>query len=321
MTQLERLIQPASPVYDPDDMTRQLLFSNLKSFFEKSYIAAFHLDDMRGLVRDFSGQNQEKRTASLPTQLNRLSSVKYHDLSAVNCRQALKMVLNYVGLDDTSGPDLLGVSNWMQVLSWVEEKVAVSAQAEAASVSVLRAPAVAAALPAVEEVDAPLEPVNGDLQWSRKALANAITSLLKENHRMLAGDVERVRYSINKLREALRLEPVGQSIHDVGFSALSSMRESNLAPDVMAQVPQSIMEALGLDAKSGPQVLGQEAWADVQAQFAKGWVGGAPLWSKSPVKDDASSASEHAPGSEPVADEGGVLSRLLWNPIKRFFCA
>lgn len=275
MTDLDQLLTPGAPIFDPENMTRELLFSRLTSLLARSYVDTLALEEIRALTLDLSGAKKDDQRHRMPQKVQRLSCIDYVHLSKVNRQDALDTVMDYVGLTHQNGPELLGVTRWHEVQSLIDTKVAGQSKVTPLFQATQE--------PEAETLSQEATPVARE--WSQKAVALKVLDLLEESTCIGLYDIDRTRAAVNELRALHGMPAIGKSARDAGFQALGTMPLKGMDPATHDSIPAAILDALALDTRSGPQIFGDSIWAEIVARFARGMTTGGRASKKASMAD------------------------------------
>lgn len=268
MNDIKNLLNASTPIFDPEDLTRQILYSRLRSWLLISYLETIGLEDIRRLVLDLSGQKVPgNRHRDAPEQIARMHCIHYEHLTPVNRREALRVSMFYVGLHDGNGPELLGAARWREVQQLIQAKID----------GLVVNGNVVAATPKKQEPSQ--EALLVARQWSRNAVANQVIALVDAKAVFSMWEMKRVRDALNTLRLSQDLDVHEESARDAGLEALTNVPFDEMELLFHASLPAAILDALGLSDRTGPQVFGEHVWGKIRSRYEKG-MGNAPYVKK-----------------------------------------
>lgn len=263
MTNIDHLLpQSSQPIFDQEQMNREMLYLMLESWLKLSYFEVISLEKFKSLVVDIEGKPPLKKISSSdrPETLNNLHCIKYAELSGVNCRAALQMAFDYIGLDARSGPDVLGLDPWNKLTGMIERKV---------NRDVIAQPPLSK-----DHLHDPIAPLAVDSiaqAWSQKAIAMRLKGVMTDTS-FSVYELDNIRDCLIDLRTELGLPCVTASIsgRESGLNALSRLPYAQMDPELRDDVPTAILEMMGLDDATGTLMLGTDTWSEVKECYRAG---------------------------------------------------
>lgn len=104
----------AAPVYDREAMLREVLTAKLAAWLDGRKFFVNDLREMRTIARDIQGLGVVE-WERVPPDLDRLHCMGFETLSPINLYESVVGSLEYVGLTEMTGADLLGAKGWTSV--------------------------------------------------------------------------------------------------------------------------------------------------------------------------------------------------------------
>lgn len=241
MTNLDQLM-PSGPVFDQESLNREILLRKLTEWVAGRRFYTSHLREMREIVNDIAGLSRDVSHASMPTELARLHCMEFESLSPVNLRECLHAALDYVGVTESTGVDLLGVDGWADLKDRVTK--ATGLPVESAS------PGDACAVP---------PSVN---KWEQATLAARFSSVFT-SPRFYVNHVTDVADALQSFRSEHGLPPHTAPATTIAvLRTLHCERFSEMAAEVRAGIKDAIWAVCGLDARLGRIAFG-ERWPEI----------------------------------------------------------
>ena len=244
---------------DREELTRDLLMGAVKGLLTNTFFDVCVAWKIRAMALDLQGLPAESDEAmlALPVykDLQRLHCVEYADLSASGRRAAIGTALDYAGLSEDAGPQLLGEQRWLAVIELVKARI--EHQMIQASGST-----------AIHGREGVLEPD----EWTLGVLTSSLLALLDADWFNICA-FDRCGASLQILRAKLGMP----NFDEAAISQLAGLRALHCAHfDKMDEVtkrglPAAILSSLGLEDGQGAALLGTDGWAKLEAAYADPW--------------------------------------------------
>ena len=238
MSDIKQLLgQMEDTVFDRESLLREVFATKVMAWLAQKRFYIDELRVLRGIAYDIMGISTSPLESPAP-DIQRLHCMEFDCLSPVNLRECVLCALEYVGITERTGVDLLGVEGWAALQHSVEtlsDKSASGIQDGAAS------------------------------SWSQLTLTELVTSLFEGEKHFSICKVTDLADALNVIRATRgqpRVEPKG-----VTFAALRSLHcrpFSEMSAPVRAGIKQAVWEVCGLSDEIGVLAFG-EHWARIRS--------------------------------------------------------
>lgn len=266
MSSIEHLL-PAkgSVLFDEEELTRELLVFEVIKFLRSNYFDICAVRSLRAMSRDLRGLPLDDLVRLFDDReyhrIQRLHCIPWQDLSAPSRRGAIAMALDFCGLTDLGGPEVMGQRRWAAVLEAVEACVE------------LRVPCVASAASGLITVAAairgPVKHVAAPDEWCRNVLTEALLEVLK-GPRFNVCVFNRCLETLNAYRKLYGQPEVdaGRTVQRATLDVLHMKDFADMDAKTLSGLPKAIIAALGLDDGPAEALIGADGWARVQLAYA-----------------------------------------------------
>ncbi len=242
MSEIEQLLGRMSDrVFDREALLREVLATKVMEWLKERRFYNNDLTLMRGIAHDILGLPPVGRREGLSPDIERLHCMSFDSLSPVNLRECVMSALEYVGITEKTGVDLLGVDGWAALQRRVEKLSEVTTQeAETAQGG---------------EVTA----------WSQLALAELLASLFNGKQHFNICVVDKLIPALDRIREAHGMpQHEGNRVVKAALSALHCKDYDEMDASVRAGIKEAVWQACGLTEDVGRVAFGAH-WERVKA--------------------------------------------------------
>jgi len=249
VTEIDRLLGVMSgQIFDREALLREVLSARVNDWLQKRYFFVIELENMRGIAHDILGISDVRRSDARWPDIERLHCMPFDSLSPVNLRESLMRALEFVGITEKTGADLLGEDGWAAVRRSVEKICERSPKAEETALA----------------LDSGGE---GPTAWTQLALANIVVKLFDGDGRFDVRAADDLRNALDQVRKMLGIEASRPSRHSatrVTLDALHCKRYDEMDAGVRAGIKQAVWQVCGVSEVVGKIAFG-EHWERVKA--------------------------------------------------------
>lgn len=242
LSEIEQLLGRMSDrVFDREALLREVLATKVMEWLKERRFYNNDLTLMRGIAHDILGLHHVGRHDGLSPDIERLHCMSFDSLSPVNLRECVMSALEYVGITEKTGVDLLGDDGWAALQQRVE--------------MLSDAPSQSAGTAQSGEITA----------WSQLAMADLLVSLFNGEQHFNICVVDKLIPALDRVREAS-----GMPQHEVNrvvkaaLNALHCKDYEEMDASVRAGIKEAVWQACGLTEDVGRVAFGAH-WERVKA--------------------------------------------------------